>query len=95
MRALRSVFSPMDIHISEPFGIQVKKIAVQDLKFAKYSAEEVARAVAALSGRELTLPQLEAFIDPAKPNSFPLEIVPAWVRVTGSRRLLDLLMERA
>ena len=34
---------------------------------------------------------LDAYIADSKPHKFPAELVPAWVAVTKSRRLLDLL----
>jgi hypothetical protein len=78
----------------ETFVTQIKLAAAQDLKCCKYQATEVSIALSGLSGRDITTQQLEGFVDAATPHRFPLDLLPAWVRVTGSRRILDLLLER-
>jgi len=71
----------------------VKQAARLDLAAAKYSAEEIALAMSGLLGREVTAEQLDGFVQ-AGAMSMPVHLVPAWVRVTGSRRILDVLQER-
>lgn len=71
------------------------KIAVQqDLANAKYSVDELAQAMTALAGREVTSQMLEQISAKGNQHMIPVYLVPAWVRVTGSRRILDVLQER-
>jgi len=88
----------MDMHIQtshpETFTTQIKLTALLDLKYCKYTATEVSIALSGLTGREITRQQVDGFTSPSTPHRFPLDLLPAWVRVTGSRKILDLLMER-
>lgn len=75
------------------FDHALKRAAQMDLENAKYSVEEMALAMSALCGRQVTVQQVLAFASPG-PHLMPLSLLPAWVRVTGSRRILDLLQGR-
>ena len=74
-----------DLHLA------VKRAAVQDLKECRWSRQQIAEGLSTLVGRELSLAQLDAILAETKIHRMPAEWVPAWVRVTGSRRILDLL----
>lgn len=85
---------PMIRQQNEPFAAQIKRALADDLRYSKYSVEEVSTAMSALSGRHIDAEQIGGFVDEKAPFRFPIDLVPAWVRVTGSRRLLDLMLER-
>jgi|GEM_PF-3498811 len=85
----------MDKHQTpRTFSGEVKQIASEDVKESKYTIAQISGAIAGLTGRPLSAEMLAAFIDQAQPNHFPLDIVPAWVRITGSRRLIEFLLEK-
>ena len=79
---------------SEDFQYAVKRAAEADLRESKYSAAEVARAIAALTGHDVTAEQLAGFVSVSSPIRMPLDLLPAWVRVTGSRRIMDCIEGR-
>lgn len=54
------------------------------------SRDQVAERLTEVAGR-VTVAQLNAYIAETNANRFPAELIPAWVAVTKSRRLLDLL----
>ncbi len=78
-----------DLHLA------VKRAAVQDLKECRWSRQQIAEGLSTLVGREVSLAQLDAMLADTKIHRMPAEWVPAWVRVTGSRRILDLLCAAA
>jgi hypothetical protein len=82
------------IQRDQTLAAQIKRAAAEDLRCSKYSLPEISAALAALTGRSLADDQIGAYVDPSTPHRFPLDLLPAWVRVTGSRRLLDLIEER-
>ena len=83
--------------LSQKLGItdDVKLIAAQDLKRCRYSREEIALALSGQVGREVTVAQLNAWVAESHSNRFPLDVVSAWTRVTGSTRLLELVCTEA
>jgi len=72
--------------------LRVKRAAVEDLRECRWSREQVAEGLTRLVGREVSIAQLDAMLAESKTHRLPVEWVPAWVRVTGSRRLLELLV---
>ncbi|HEX4311921.1 MAG TPA: hypothetical protein VHZ25_17960 [Acidobacteriaceae bacterium] len=78
-------------HSDQPdIATLIKRHAVQDLKECRWSREEVADLLSRDVRRPITVSQIDAFVAESKSHRFPLDLVAAWVRVTGSRRLLDL-----
>ncbi len=75
----------LDLHL------RVKRAAAQDLAECRWSREQIAEALSKLVGRDVSLAQIDAITAETKNHRMPAEWVPAWVRVTGSRRLLELL----
>jgi hypothetical protein len=73
------------------FHLRVKRAAVQDLKECRWSREQVALGLTKLIGREVSLAQIDSILAETKLHRLPAEWLPAWVRVTGSKRLLELL----
>jgi len=73
------------------FNIQVKRTAALDIKECRHSREEITIGLSRLVGRQVSIAQIDAMLAESKPHRFPAEWIPAWVRVTGSKRLLDLL----
>jgi hypothetical protein len=71
--------------------LRIKRTLVQDLKECRFSREQVAEALSRLIGRTITLAQIDAWAAETKEHRLPAEYVPAWVRCTGSRRVLELL----
>lgn len=70
---------------------EICRALVQDITECKWSREEIALGLSKLLGREVKIYQLDAMTAETKDHRFPAEWVPAWVRVTGSARLLELL----
>ena len=79
----------LDLHL------RVKRAAAQDLKGCRWSRQQVTHALSKLVGREVSQAQIDTIIAETKTHRMPAEWIPAWVRVTGSRRLLDLLCAEA
>jgi hypothetical protein len=75
----------LDLHL------RVKRAAAQDLKECQWSREQVAEGLSKLVGREVSLAQLDTMTAETKTHRLPAEWIPAWVRITGSTRLLELL----
>jgi len=76
---------------SSTTGYRVKEALVRDLKASPLSRAEVAVRLSREAGRHISLPMIEAFLAPTKPHRFPAELIPAWVLVTGSRCVLEVL----
>jgi hypothetical protein len=70
----------------------VKRALALDIKESKSGRAEIAYQLSLRVGRSITLAQLDAFTSETKINRFPLDLLAAWVMVTGSRRLLDLVV---
>ena len=83
--------------LSAKLGISddIKAIAAEDLKRCRYSREEITLALSGQVGREITVAQINAWVAESHNNRFPLDVVPAWVRVTGSPRLLEMVCSEA
>ena len=83
--------------LSERLGItdDIKSIAADDLKHCRYSREEVALALSGQVGREITVTQINAWVAESHIHRFPLDVLPAWVRVTGSPRILEMVCGEA
>jgi hypothetical protein len=75
----------LDLHLC------IKRAAALDLKECRWSREEVAEGISKLVGRVISLAQLDTITAETKLHRMPAEWIPAWVRVTGSTRILDLL----
>jgi hypothetical protein len=71
---------------------RLKRVAALDLKECRLSREEVAGQLSVLCGQRITLAQIDALVAEAKPHRLPAAWIPAWVRVTQSARLLELLI---
>ncbi len=75
----------------EGFDLAIRLALRQDLKGWRLSRDQVAEALGALLERSITRAQVDAWVADTHAHRFPADLVPAWVRVTGSRRLIDLL----
>jgi hypothetical protein len=65
----------------------------KDLKECGLSRAQVAYVLSGELGYEVSVAAVDAIVAETKANRMPAEWVPAWVKATGSRRLLDLLCE--
>ncbi len=54
------------------------------------SREEVAVRLS-VCGSRISAVILDAYLAESKPHKFPAELIPAWIQVTGSIRVLELL----
>jgi hypothetical protein len=79
------------------FGIseEIKHIASDDLKRCRYSREQIALALSGQVGRDISIAMIDAWVSSTHQHRFPLDILPAWVRVTGSARLLEFVCNQA
>ena len=71
-------------------SVRVRKVLQQDLAECRFSRDEVARRLSVRMGR-ISVAIIDAYVAHSKPHRFPAELIPAWIEVTGSRRILDLL----
>lgn len=76
-------------------AIRIKRALVQDLRECRLSRAEVALQLSSGCGRTISEAQIDSYTAETKTHRIPIELVPAWVGVTGSRRLLDLLCGEA
>lgn len=93
---MRAVESESETGLSAEFAMvsaTVRSALRADLVASGKSRDQVAVDLADAIGRQVTVEQIDAFVAPSKPHRFPAEWIPAWVQVTGSRRMLDLLCE--
>jgi len=72
-------------------GQAIKIAASLDLKQCRWSRDQVAEALSAILTRPVSVAQIDAVTSRTHSHQFHLEWLPAWVRITGSRRLLDLV----
>jgi hypothetical protein len=72
-------------------SVDVRGILRADLKECSKSREHVAMELSDSTGARITLDMIDAMVAPTKAHRFPAEWIPAWVSVTGSRRILDAL----
>lgn len=77
------------------FHREVKWALSQDVKAARWSRLQIADGLSLLVNRQVTEAMLDAMMAESKEHRFPAEWIPAWCRITGSRRLLDLLCSAA
>jgi hypothetical protein len=77
--------------VSAPMGAAVRLAILTDLRESRLSRDQIAMDVSRDTGRAISRAMIDAFVAETKPHRFPAELIPAWTRVTGSRRLLDLL----
>lgn len=73
----------------------IKGVLGLDLRECRLSRAQVAEELSRLCGRVVTESQIDAYTAETKSHRFPAELVPAWVKVTGSVRLLSLLCGEA
>ena len=73
----------------------IKKVLIADLRECPLSRAEVAERLTEECCRRITETQIDAYTAASKEHRFPAEMVAAWVKVTGSRRLLALICEEA
>jgi hypothetical protein len=76
---------------SSILGQAIKIAAALDLKECRWSREQVAEGLSVMLGRPITLASIDAVVSQTHPHRFHAEWIAAWARITGSRRLLDLL----
>lgn len=81
-------FSPSDHAACD---LAVKRAAALDLKECRLSREAVCMELSRLLEREITVAQIDALVAESKTHRLPMSIIPAWITVTGSTRLLALL----
>jgi hypothetical protein len=67
----------------------------KDLDECGLSRAQVAHMMSAELGYPVSVAAIEAIVAETKLNRMPAEWIPAWVKATGSRRLLDMLCEQA
>ena len=69
----------------------VREALAADLKECGISRSEVAHRLSRAIEQPVSLAMVDAYVSEAKPHRFPAELVPAWVYVTNSRRILEAL----
>ena len=72
-------------------GLTIKTAAALDLKECRWSREQVAEGLTVMLGRPITVSSIDAVTSKTHSHQFHVEWLPAWIRITGSRRLLDLV----
>jgi hypothetical protein len=78
------------------FGLAVREALRKDLRALDgLSRDQVADQLSQWAGRKITRAQLDALVADTHQHRFPAELVPVWVRVTGSARILVLICEAA
>lgn len=80
-----------DVKNVSDLGLAIKRAMVLDLKQCRWSREQVAQELAAIIGRHITVAQIDAWTAETHIHRLPAECVAAWVRLTGSRRVLELI----
>lgn len=70
---------------------QVAAALREDIRESNLSRPEIAGQLTTLLRRTITLAQVDAWCSLTNRNRFPADALPAWVLVTGSRRVLELL----
>ncbi|MCC6301781.1 MAG: hypothetical protein IT489_03155 [Gammaproteobacteria bacterium] len=90
-----SLAKPRPVSEDPDISVAIKHALVRDARESTHSRAEIADRLTAAAGRAITVAQVDAWTAATKPHRFPAELVPAWVMVTRSRRLLDLLCRAA
>ncbi|MDE2097827.1 MAG: hypothetical protein KGL39_11310 [Patescibacteria group bacterium] len=80
---------------STDFDLAFKRAMVEDLKAYPYNRRAACEELSTLVGRDISVSMLEAFMAETKTHRMPASMLPAWVRVTRSRRVLDLVCAAA
>jgi hypothetical protein len=80
---------------SPNLSLAIKTAAALDLKECRWSREQVAEGLSVMLDRSVTQAQIDAVTSETHPHNFHAAWLPAWVRITGSRRLLDLVCAAA
>jgi hypothetical protein len=73
--------------------LKVILVLAKDLKECGQSRAQIAHVLSGELGYEVSLATLDAMLATTKSNRMPVEWIPAWVKATGSRRILDLLCD--
>lgn len=73
---------------------RIKQAVADDLRASQWSREEIAERLSNATGARITVAQLDAIASATKPHRLPAEWIPAWVSVTKSTQILELLCER-
>lgn len=72
--------------------LMIKRYAAMDIRECRRSRDEIADGLSRLLAKHITVAQIDAITAETKANRLPAEWLPAWVRVTGSTRVLDLIV---
>jgi len=75
------------------FDIAVKRAMAKDLECFQYKREYLCQMLSHELGRPISVPQMDAFLAESKSHRLPAAMIPAWVKVTKSRRLLEILCQ--
>ena len=62
-----------------------------DVKGSHLSREQISLDLTRVSGTKFSVAMINAFIAESKPHRFPAELIPAWIHVLQSSRLLDVI----
>lgn len=73
----------------------VRKALAQDIAFSTFSRSEIAQQLSNCIGRHISVAMIDAFIAETKPHRFPAELIPAWVKILGSDRVLRAVCAEA
>lgn len=92
---LYSDIRPSSAGTQQNFDAEIRAAAAEDLKTCPWKREVVAEALSMELGRTITVAQIDAVVAATKPHRFPAEWIPAWTKITGSRRILELLARGA
>jgi len=71
--------------------LRVKQAAALDIKDCKWSREQIADGLSRLTGNPVTVATINAMVAETHGHRIPAEWLPAWSRVTGSTRILEML----
>jgi hypothetical protein len=73
------------------FRLDLKRALVQDIKECRWSREQIADGMSKLLGYSVSRAQIDAIVAETHRQRLGAEWVPAWVQVTGSTRVLELV----
>jgi hypothetical protein len=66
-----------------------------DMRQCRLSRAQIADQLSFRAGRKISEAMLDNFAAESKEHRFPADLVCLWVRITGSRRLLDAIADEA
>jgi hypothetical protein len=76
--------------------LAIKRAAANDVRECRRSRAQIADELSSRTGRSISVAQIDAYLAETKSgHRFPCDLLPAWVQVTGSRRVLDILCAAA